>query len=76
MYLGKVADMITIELQTAGGVRDPSKEELALSPHQSFTQVIQLSYLSFRCCGALQYQQIRNAKFMLHMFGIEHQDIN
>jgi len=25
--------------KTAGGVRDPSKEEMLLSPHQSFTQV-------------------------------------
>ncbi|KAM0899101.1 hypothetical protein ACQ4PT_021531 [Festuca glaucescens] len=25
--------------KTAGGIRDPSKEELTLSPHQSFTQV-------------------------------------
>lgn len=25
--------------KTAGGFRDPSKEELTLSPHQSFTQV-------------------------------------
>ena len=43
--LSKVNQISTSGLQTAGGVRDPSKEEMLLSPHQSFTQVVTLHFL-------------------------------
>ena len=38
--LSKVNQISTSGLQTAGGVRDPSEEEMTLSPHKSFTQVV------------------------------------
>ncbi|RLM78671.1 hypothetical protein C2845_PM12G12300 [Panicum miliaceum] len=62
-YGGTIASMhlgSTSGLQTAGGVRDPSKEEMLLSPHQSFTQV--------EICGLKKHLEVDRLGFLKDIY--------